>query len=526
MSISTTAAQSKSFPGNAIDPKQQDEKKKIGSIPEDLFQQHICPYLTTRDLLRCNLICRTMRTYVSNYTNHYTNIWAPTLLHITTSKSAVGTRELGQAIINKSISNHTRIARIVAGMPKEVKQEIADRISQEEPVSTQKAKALTLLEAPAAQIAAALSTNSTYTQAAAVAMIYTNRSITDLLTIAKTEDFWSTHDSVLNYGIEAMVIKGAEQEKLVAVLKARQNQRTTDLPSETIAREMVASRTEPPLATVKKIPPNQRNEAVHRIILAMLAKDVINEEELMAVLNEIEDKGWRSLALRDITIKLAARKAVPEELLDFMKMQGEFAFCDLIKNVAGRGAGQEELLAITERAQSAGYRDAFLIGSALAMTMRGVGQKEMLAFIREKTVSQESRDSILRYVAEAMAMLGAEQETLLAITEEIQCPFKHGCALHAISNVMAARGAGQEALLAIIKRIDPNMTMGESSGALRDAIQAIVTRKGSRQEDLLSLIEQLQKQNPICCESTLRKAANAMAARGVAQEELLSLLTI
>ncbi|MDE3056313.1 MAG: F-box protein [Verrucomicrobiota bacterium] len=190
---SNPALQTSASPSGAMGVEQESKKRTVSilSLPDSLFHQ-IFTYLTTRDLARCNYTCRVMSTEVAAYTTKYRAIWNPTLLTIANPVS-----ELARAILNKTITNHVKIARRTAGMPKAVKQEIANEISQKWPPSQQKAKALTLLEAQADQFANAL---------------YFQHASTALSTAARL------HDQALLNVAKAMVERGVAPEEILNIL--------------------------------------------------------------------------------------------------------------------------------------------------------------------------------------------------------------------------------------------------------------------------------------------------------------------
>ncbi|MDE3056060.1 MAG: hypothetical protein KGI80_05170 [Verrucomicrobiota bacterium] len=554
----------------------KDAKNRIvDALSDNVFHQ-IFTYLTTRDLACCNYTCPIMHQYVKSYTDNYRRIWSVTLLTIADSVSG-----LANAIINKSTENHVRIARIVAGMPKAVKQEIANEIFQNAPPSAKKVKALVLLEAQTTQIKSILRRSHLRTceNAIVLSMAYAGRNPNELIAIIEETDPHE-HDRLYHEAAIAMAARGADLKELRPIIERineRSSQTFFDVVKMMIARAAdqeallsIMGKMEALIPIVKKIFVEKTPEhhlAFLELAKAMAAKGV-GLEALFALTEKIPLK-WSGQFFYEIAKATAARdSADQEELLAIIGMieaveqcywiyslpitgkikneRNEKAYCEIAKAMAARGAGQNALVPIIEKIEDTKERDATCCEIAKAMATRDTEQVALLSII-EKIENAMERNMTYCRVAKAMAARDAGLEALFSIIEEIKDPCWRNKAFCEVATETARKNPNQKTLLPIIEKIKDAewreeifcsvakelVVRGEELGSLllikawrRDKayceIATVMAEIGEEKEALLLIIKRIESAS--WREKAYCEVAKTMAVSGAGQETLIFII--
>ncbi|MDE3055663.1 MAG: hypothetical protein KGI80_03090 [Verrucomicrobiota bacterium] len=477
---------------------------------------------------------------VAGYAKSYREIWNKVLRPIAapTSESVVTVEELGRAIVGKSRLNHARIAKIAVSMPKKLKQEVADWISQNEPASMSKAKALMLLEAQTGQIADTLPGDDPWcANIAAFVMGCTGRSKEELLAITEGDRDVEWRNAALSGAAEARAVRGAGEQELVSLIARMEDIESaidsSDRAWRTVLVKMAVrgAKQAELFAVVGRLTEGGwvfREEVLHDIVKEMAAGGV-KSEELLAITAEMRtDTEWYDWALSTVAEVMAAEGAGPEDLLAIVRRmrdpeQRHFALSSIAEVMAKNGAEQKELLAIImEKIKEAELYDTWGYGDPQAIVATDLPQENLLAFIKKRYREiWLGSDRPLCYVVQAMAVRGAGEAELFALIDEIQDPKEHDWAVGNVAVALAARGVKWETLLAIIERIgDPRWR----DGVLRDVAVALVTR-GAKLEELLVIIENMRVDAwwP-SRDDAWKNIAEAMAVRGAGSEELLAVM--
>ncbi|MDE3056130.1 MAG: F-box protein [Verrucomicrobiota bacterium] len=485
--------------------KQEGRERTVSmlfSLPDALFHQ-IFTYLTTRDLARCSRTFRVMRTEVTGYTTKYREIWNTTLLTIANPVS-----ELARAILNRGIADHIKIARIAAGMPKAVKQEIANEISQEGPASERKAKALALLEAPATQIESASNTtevNRVSLLYIALSMAYAGCRLEDLIaSIERIAGLW-IRDNIYGEVAKAMAARGARQQMLLVIIEKIRQGGWRDATCVDVAKTMAArgAGSEELLPIIGKIIGAwDRDFAFSEVAKAMAARGV-RPEELLAIIGRIS-ASRRPVAFLKIAEAMAARGAGQEEQLAIMEMietvekrdwacwlpiigkigtrWSDYDFCALAETMAAGGVEERALLPVIGKIKAAELRNRVDIAIAKAMTARDAGELALLPIMNEIEKSNSQLSDSVRYKL-AKAMVAGSAEQLLTIIRQIRDVEMRRITYCKIAKMMAERGAGQTGLLTIME------LMGFLGGYESDfEIVKAMAGRGTALEEILGVL--------------------------------------